>query len=980
MLPSPIRKSRWLAGAILAVCLGAGAALLSQRGVKQPAEQTPHVAATQPSPLKAGASATLTDDATAVADAVPPPSRDPARAILAAPALVPKRIPERELFSSAWGESVRPEMSAFYQWAEEYRAATPAARASLVARGRQLAVARRAVVADLIRTNPREAIAETPPFAVRQEMPSEVADVLEKRVSDRGDIVRIMGLPPPGVATSVPTAEQAKIGDRYFTAHRYGERALIPTLRDVSIHGVALDDDLAVLSSPVRKLETGETASETTAECIVTEDKPVLPPGETVAEKTALLVGSHAYTMCCPFCAEDFETRMTRLEQRALTTPQALDAIEGGTPRELSSSGVNGTADFPGKPPASLTNGAKKILFMRVDFSDVAYPGWMSESYLRDQVGVSDGMNARIKRISYDKTWIDTVDVTPVMRMPKASAGYWKNSDGSVNMNLYWGPIGDDAKAAARGLGFEPDNYTCRVIVHEGFVQTGAAGWGGGDTIWCNGTADKHLLVHEYGHVFWLPHANSWTSTDGNPLSASRTHVEYGDNSDPMGNAWGTDGNNDYNAYYKSLCGWLPDAAVLPISHSGTYRLNQFDGLADLTKPVAFKITRENELDFWVMFRGDAIGQSAYNQGAYVVAVPATKAGDSHVVDMNDPSGNTDNAPLAQGQTFTDSVSNLSLTTAGRMSTGTGGKYLYLKVSLGAGYTQGHRALVSGGIYAFRNKSFDKYLDVPNNSVASGTEVQLYAYNGAPAQQWAVWRNADGSYSLNHFGSPMWLDVSGNNGGNYGQIQQWTQNTSDAQKWNVLLTGDGFVKLRHRGTTQVLSADTANNGDVIQYDDFSGAEQSWEPRLLGLSEGTYRIVPRHAQAMALGLRGRNAAAGTQVEQQSWAGDQTQRWTVQAAGTGQFRIFPQNQPGMTLAAAAAGTANGTKLVLEAWANTASQKFTFTPTDQGWVRISPVHAPAQSLDVSGISSAAGADLVLWQYVGGNNQQWRFDDADL
>lgn len=889
------------------------------------------------------------------------------------------RVPDRELFGSAWGKGGSPEFAAFADWAREYLAAPEDERAALIGRGVDLATARREVMARFIRDNPREAIANTPPIAVRRQLPETVERLIEERVSGIGDVIRIMGLPPPGVKEPVPTTEQARVDSRYFTAHRYGERALTPTLKDVSIHGVALDEHLAVSASPVRVLELGETPASTTEVCVVTAGEPVLTPAEPAAVATTAMVGTHGYSMCCPFCVEDFDTRLARLEQRGMSTPRAIEAIGSGQPRELADSGVNGTDDFPGKPPVSLTHGAKKLLFMRVDFADRGYPGSLSEAYISDQVWSADGMNARIKRSSFNATSIDTADVTPVLRMPKNSDAYWKNPDGSTNMNLYWGPISDDAKAAARAAGFEPNNYTCRVIVHDGIVSGGAAGWGGGDTIWCNGNADKKLLLHEYGHVFWLPHANSWTSTDGNPLSASRAHVEYGDASDPMGNAWGAELNNDFNAYYKSLCGWLPDSAVLSISHSGTYRIHQFDGAANVSRTLALKITRENDLSFWLMYRGDPIPQGNFNTGATVLATPVGRAGDSHLVDMNDPSGNADNAPLAQAQVFDDTPSGVKLTTAGRGGQGSE-KYMYVRVNFAAAYIYGHRPLVSGGIYALRNKSFDKYLDVPNNGANAGDQPQLYAYNGSPAQQWTAWRNTDGSYCLNHTGTAMWLDVSGNNGGNYAQIQQWTKNTSDAQKWEVSLFNDGFLRLRHRGTNGVLSADTANGGDVIQYEDFGGDEQKWEPRLIGMTEGVYRIVPRHAQSMAIGLRDRKTAAGTQVEQQSWSGEAWQRWALQSVGGGQFRIFPQDTPGQTLAIAGGATTDGPQAVLEPYTGAASQKFTFTHTDNGWVRITPAHAATKSLDVGGVSSAAGADLIQWQFVGGGNQQWRFDDADL
>jgi hypothetical protein len=381
-----------------------------------------------------------------------------------------------------------------------------------------------------------------------------------------------------------------------------------------------------------------------------------------------------------------------------------------------------------------------------------------------------------------------------------------------------------------------------------------------------------------------------------------------------------------------------------------------------------------------VMFRGDGVPQGNYNTGAYIVAANGERFGDSHVLDFNNTGDGTWNAPLAQGQTWTDPASGISITTAGRMMTDWP-HHLYVKVTFPAGYTHGYRALVNGGIYALRNKSFNQCLTSPN--LTNGTEPYVSAFTGATHQQWIAQRNSDGTYSLKRNGSTdLFLDVAGNGGGNYTEILQWTGNGGDAQRWDVLNSWDGYLKLRHKGTNHLLCADTAggNYGDVIQYEDFSGDEQKWEPYLIGINDGTYRLVPRHAQTLAMALRGRSDDPGTQVEQQHWAGGDWQGWTMVNLGSGQFRIHPANQPGVSLTIQGASTADGAKAVLETYTGANHQRFTFTSTGMGFVRLTPVHAPAMALDVSNNSSAAGTDIQQWTYLGGNNQQWRFIDSDL
>jgi hypothetical protein len=894
-----------------------------------------------------------------------------------------RHIPDRELFGSAWQNSPRGELTGFANWASRYLAAKPEARGEMRAEGVALAEARRKMMAGLIESDPREALANTLPVIVRQQLPPEVQKLLEERVSGEGDLFVVRGIGNPGEKTVVPTITQATFEDRTFLAYTYGDRTLTPTFNDISIHGIALDGKLAVLDSPVRRLEAGETAAETSEVCIVTNDVPVVPKDPVTAgtngeppapEKTTMLVGTHGYELCCPFCAEDLETRLERLERQALSAQSSVQAIaaDSDEPRSLSSSGVNGSADYPGKPPWSLTHGTNTMIMMRVDFPDHT-GNRFTEAELRGNIDGSGGVDFMVNRFSYGASRVASPTITPVLRMPHDMAYY--------NNGPYWGDILNDARNAAFAQGYNPDAFSCRVIIHDVVLKdANAAGWGGGGAIWCNNNIDKRLLIHEYGHVFWLPHANSWQASDGNPLSPDRWHVEYGDDSDPMGNAWGTSPSSDFNAYYKNLLGWVPDSAVVPVTHSGTYRINQFDGWGDWSKPVVLKITRDNDLDLWVMFRGDAVPQGSYNTGAYIIAANGERFGDSHVLDFNNTNDGTTNAPLAQGQTWTDPASGISITTAGRMMTDWP-HHMYVKVDLGSNYNHGYRALVDGGVYALRNKLFNQFLQSPNLDV--GAEVVIAPFTGATEQQWISQRNSDGTYSLKRNGSnDLFLDVAGNGGGNYNEIIQWTWNGIDAQRWDVLNSWDGYLKFRHKGTNQVLTTDAAagNNGDIMQYDDFSGEEQKWEPVLLGINDGNYRMVPRHAPTRTMALAGRSTAAGTQVEQQLWAAGAWQRWTTQSLGGGQFRIHPVDQPGVTLGVQGGSTADGAKAVLEPYTGAASQKFTFTATGMGFVRLTPVHAPAMCLDVSGSGTGAGSDIQQWTYLGGNNQQWRFIDSDL
>ncbi len=971
---------RWFL--LLAACVAVGFLLFSSRhGTSRPAPATSSAAKTPLSlPPSATAPGTPKVDAKP-ADAAP---------IILAQNVPPQPLPERQVIASGW-RTQTSKFTAFTDWTDRYTAAPPADRPALVAEGVALAKDRRAVMLDLIQNDPRAALVGAVPLVVRGQMPTAVLDQLEQRVSGEGNLYRVAGMPGPAMDTVVPTTDTANVNGDVYTAHRYGDRAQPGYLRDASLHGVALDKQLAVSASPIREVEPGENTPATPGGyCMLAKVTPTTsaPPGN--PGLTTYQVGNRIDTTCCPYCTSNFkafENRLLNAERDGLSLADATkDAIMG-----LGDGGVTGSAGNTNKPPTSWTNGAKKLIFMRVDFSDKTWPtnevdastGYdMSLNGLNNQITKSDGMMARTLRISYGLSSIASVAITPVMRMPKPTTGYWVPSDGT-NMVNYWDPLQANAQSAATALGYKMSDYVCYVVVHPYFYNNGVAAWGGGGKIWCNGYTDAKVLQHEYGHVFWLPHANSYTSTDGNVLSANRVHVEYGDFADTMGNANDSNLYDDYNAYFKSFCNWLPDTAVQTITHPGTYRLYQNDGNSAPPGPRVLKINRNSSYDWWLAYRGAALpaDQVKFTQGVSILEVTPNNMSDTHLLDMNDPSGDTSNAPLSQGQVFNDTADGITLTNAGRGGYGDS-QYIYVKVAFTTGHVTAPRPIVNGGVYHLRNKYYNTYLEVPNGVATPSTVLHLAPGTTADAQKWVARRNADGTYSFNHLNTDQWLDVTGNSNNDNATIDQWYSNGADNQCWIAMPTTDGYVEFRHRNTNEVLDADTTNNGSMVQKSEAGIDEQKWTPELVGIAEGTYKLAPRHAPALVLDLANRGTASGGQVQTAVPNGSKSQLWTVKYNGTtGQFRLINGSSATRSVGLAnGPGSVNGANVVLADNTATSDQLWTFTSVGSNWVRFAPVSAPASTLDVTNQLTPPGTNVILWSVTGNSNQQFEFLDPDL
>jgi Ricin-type beta-trefoil lectin domain-like len=906
------------------------------------------------------------------------------------PVPVPASVPERELIGSGWKADPEPALVNFAQWVNRYIETAANERSEMESEGVELAHARRDFLKAEIAKDPRRVLADALPMTLRQQLPEAVEGLLEDRVNGYGDLFSLHTTPAEDGSGAAPTTDLARIDGRSYKASRYGKRTATPYLSGASLHGVAFDDQLAVLDSPVRTLEAGEQIQSGIVNqyCPVSEETIATPASGTIAagEKTTFQIGTDVYGTCQPAHVTNVESALQAGEQNAVNTQQKLtnhdlqdlykkSFAQGASISALGDSGASGSTAYIGKPPTSLTLGGKNILIMRVQPTDKPFPSWATAATFSDTVTRSDGWDARIRLCSYAKTWINRADVTPVLNLPQNSAYYTGNG-------YDWGRWADDSKAAAAAAGYNLADYSCFVIAHDGYGQFGAAGWGGGGYIWCNGNFDVRLFVHEYGHVFWMPHANSWYSTDGNPISPNRQHREYGDANDPMGNAWGANQYNTYNAYYKNFCNWLPDTAVQTITRSGTYRVYQDDGSTSLTRTLALKLGRDYEFNYWISIRGDAIAQQNFNNGAAVMAVSSWRSSDSKLLDMNNP-GDDDrsNAPLAVDQSWYDAAADLTIKTVAVGGTNPN-RYADVQITFGPQNQGGYRPLVSGGVYRFKNGNNGKYLTVPNDSAADSVAVQVAAASGTTSQNWVAWRNTDGTYSFNHQGTNKWLDVWYNSTDDGAEVDQYTGNGSDAQKWWVMQNASGNLFLIHKGTTdKVLDMDPGGVNDIHQWGYNDGTWQQWFPELVAIVPGTYRVLPRHAQYQCLDIAGVSTADGAQANLWEYLAGNNQKWQISNPTGSWLRFTPAHATSKALDVNGFGTADGTKIQQWTWYNNTAQHWAISRTDGNWLRLTPECASGSCLDVTGDSNSFtnGSITRLWQFTGALDQQWRFADAD-
>ena len=122
------------------------------------------------------------------------------------------------------------------------------------------------------------------------------------------------------------------------------------------------------------------------------------------------------------------------------------------------------------------------------------------------------------------------------------------------------------------------------------------------------------------------------------------------------------------------------------------------------------------------------------------------------------------------------------------------------------------------GTFTFASaKDPSKVIDVASGAVKNGANVQLYAGNGTPAQQFTLHYLGDGWYTILNVKAQKALDIAGGSRASGANIQLYTSNQTSAQKWRFEDCGDGtFAIISALGKALDVAGGSMKNGTNIR--------------------------------------------------------------------------------------------------------------------------------------------------------------------
>lgn len=567
-------------------------------------------------------------------------------------------------------QSPKDALSQFEDWMAKYLEASEAERARLLDEGIRLVKTRRPVFKQLIKDDPRTALARAVPMVARQKLPGDILAELEKRKNQRAAVTVYQGVPAEGQPPPAPgktlTHRIAEVpGEGAYNLHVFGRRAeSVINVPNAALNGVSMDREFAASDSTLRQLEVGELPNpnkKAVTECPVSgkvtlAQEDAAQPITAAQQESVIETPEEIIYLCGPYHATYVESQ--------------LIYGEGTTGGPMTLTGV-----LPAPPTPAI--GQLKVLYIPMTFQDQNDRLPTESRSYEIMRNVADYYS----KSSFGKLTTLTT-VTPHVKLPKNEAWYVQRDSSNGGDLDGLGMEMAHAREEARKLGFDWQDYDVTILRLIGGPRA-TGGWGGGGNVWVYGDS-VGVTAHEIGHTFALAHANFW-DTAGTSAIGPGANQEYGDSYDNMGG--GGVPKDQYNVAAKVQVKWLPQSYVQNVTTSGLYRIYAFDQQQlDPRNRYALTITKDSQRTYWgevrQLYNGDTNRPWADKGMLLGWKYPAGSGGNIQLIDTTpgSPYGK-DDAAIALGQTFGDTESGIFMTTVGVSDTTP--KYVDVLVNIG---------------------------------------------------------------------------------------------------------------------------------------------------------------------------------------------------------------------------------------------------------------------------------------------------------
>lgn len=286
----------------------------------------------------------------------------------------------------------------------------------------------------------------------------------------------------------------------------------------------------------------------------------------------------------------------------------------------------------------------------------------------------------------------------------------------------------------------------------------------------------------------------------------------------------------------------------------------------------------------------------------------------------------------------------------------------------------------NGGVYClFAGSNAVKAVDVEGGSDADSANVQIYDSNMTYAQFWIFFKNADGTWKIENYGSGKVLDVAHGSISDGGNVQQYHSNDTEAQKWNLTKNSDGsytIASVKSGKALDIAGGSKANGGNVQIYSPNGTAAQKFYAVSTGIRVAdaeAHQIVSALNSSRVIDISG--GSKDDRANAQLWTGNGTaaQQFRFEYEGNGYCRIVNAGS-GLVLDVAGGLAQAGTNVQQYTWNGTKAQLWKIGINEDNTYTFYSALGSSLVLDVTGGSDSEGANLQIYTANSTNAQKWK------
>lgn len=104
---------------------------------------------------------------------------------------------------------------------------------------------------------------------------------------------------------------------------------------------------------------------------------------------------------------------------------------------------------------------------------------------------------------------------------------------------------------------------------------------------------------------------------------------------------------------------------------------------------------------------------------------------------------------------------------------------------------------IANGTYFLENRKTEKYVDIEDQAMSSGTRIHQWDFHGGNSQRWVFTLQTDGYYTIKSANSTMsyYLGVAGDSTANDVSVVLSTGSLTNGMKWKISVTSSGAYKI-----------------------------------------------------------------------------------------------------------------------------------------------------------------------------------------